>query len=247
MLTVTTACRKAFLAVVGAVPSLLNVANPLAQSIPLSTQGGGLGLGGLGGNEHKVKPLCQDDYPQIKFWNEDDWKTYCKMMKASSADRGIVSDYMESEDGQAVSAGRAREIREVAFTLWYEMLDKGRAPSKWSEAAADVRKFYYAGLEEKCPEMRYCHNSWKAHHLATKNYSSFYSNHGHKGHHSTIKQEQVNSENISPDAKPQKRSFSDGKEEDVERGPGVKRTKRTHQVKPVVCMVAFVSDFLLVL
>lgn len=234
------------MAVVGAVPSLLTVANPLGQIIPLSTQGGGDGLGGLGGNKYKVKSLCKDDYPQIKFWNDKDWRAYCREMQATSANRIIVSNYMESEDGHTVSEARAKEIREVAHALWFEIIDKGRAPIRWGEAAADVKDFYCAGMEEKCPEMRYCNNNWKAQHLATKNYSSFYNNHGHKGRcsSSAIKQEQANCEDTSPDVKPQKRSLSDGKEEDVERKSGVKRTKRTHQGKPVVCMVAFVSDSL---
>ncbi|KJA14045.1 hypothetical protein HYPSUDRAFT_209029 [Hypholoma sublateritium FD-334 SS-4] len=225
---------KAFSAVVGAVPSLLTVANPLGQTIPLSTQGGGGGLGGLGGNKYKVKSLCKDDYPQIKFWKDTDWKTYCREMLATSANQVIVSNYMETEDGHTVSDARAKEIREVAHALWFEIIYKGRAPIKWGEAAADVKEFYCAGMEEKCPEMRYCNNNWKAQHLATKNYSSFYNNHGHKGPRNAIKQEQANCKDTSPDAKPQKRSLSDGKEEDVERKSGVKRTKRTHQGKPVV-------------
>ncbi len=221
----------AFSTVVAAVPGLLNVANPFGQKIPLNSQGSST----LGGTEYKTKSLCQADYPQIRFWNESDWKTHSKNMKASSSERTIVSDYMEGEDGNAVSAVRAQEIRAVAFSLWFEILNKGRAPAKWSEAAADVKNFYYACLEDKCPEMRYCHNSWKAQHLATKNYPSFHNNHGHKGLHGVVKQEPADQGNISDTVKPQKRGHSDGEEEGTGKGTGaVKKTKRTHRDKLVV-------------
>jgi hypothetical protein len=41
----------------------------------------------------------------------------------------------------------------VASTLWFKMVKKGCALPRWSEAAADVKNFYYAGMDKSCQEM----------------------------------------------------------------------------------------------
>ncbi|KIM36422.1 hypothetical protein M413DRAFT_31660 [Hebeloma cylindrosporum] len=215
---------QAFSAVVGAVPSLLHVANPLGQKVPLESRDGSH----LVIQKQRMAPLDHANYPSIKFWHDSEWRSYCKEMKAAASDKSIVSDYMEDEHGRPVSSERASEIREVASTLWFEMVEKGRAPPKWSEAAADVKSFYYAAMDESCQEMRYCHNHWKAQYLATKNYSSFYNNHGRKGPSGAIKKEP---EAAVANEKTQKRGRGDIEEENKDKAS--KKTKRTHQDKPV--------------
>jgi hypothetical protein len=150
-------------------------------------------------------------------------------MKAASSDKSIISNYMEDKHGKPVSSERASEIREVASTLWFEMVEKGCALPRWSEAAADVKSFYYGGMDENCQEMRYCHNHWKAQYLATRNYSSFYNNHGHKGPSGVVKQEP---DTAIVNAKFQKRSCGDIEGENKDKAP--KKPKRTHQDKPNV-------------
>jgi len=65
---------------------------------------------------------------------------------------------MESEDGRTVSDQRKAEIREVGASLWFEMVAKDWAPARWSVAPADVKEFFYNGMNSKCEEMQYCHN-----------------------------------------------------------------------------------------
>lgn len=216
--------RQAFSAVVGAVPDLLHIANPLGQELLLASQGGG--HLSVRNPNLKIQSLSQQDYPRIKFWYETDWKTYGKDKRAASDGTSITSDYMESNDGLTVSDRRKAEIREVAASLWFEMVDKGRAPAKWSAAPADVKEFFYNGMNSKCDEMRYCHNNWKAQHLATMNYSSFYNNHGQKGL-ATIKQEPE--EGIASNGNHTKRRRGDV-------GEGNKdKTKKQKRVNVVSC------------
>lgn len=215
-------------------PGLLHVANPLGQQLPVVSED----RNHLLLRDHKRKALVQEDYPRIKFWFESDWKVYRRDKKAASNDTSITSDYMEDEDGCTVPDRRKGEIREVAASLWFEMVAKGQAPARWSAAPADVKEFFYNGMNLKCEEMRYCHNDWKSQHLATMNYSSFYSNHGQKGPSMAIKQESDEGRAVSND-RSVKRGRSDG---DKDKAKKKRRAEGTGSVVSLDLLLNPIAD-----
>jgi hypothetical protein len=86
--------------------------------------------------------------------------------------------YIENEHGEVVDGYRATAIRENAHKIWFLLLENNLAPRTWGVATLEVCKHYNAEMVLHAPELRYCDSNWKAQHIATQNYSSWYSTHG---------------------------------------------------------------------
>lgn len=107
--------------------------------------------------------------------------------------------YVETRDGEPVSNDKVNAIREHARHLWQSLVTKRIAPVTWAQANLEAHNYYEHHMCERFPELSYGANNWKAHMVATENYSSWYGK--HVGQTAKIKNE-------PPAARPLKRSSS---------------------------------------
>ncbi|KAH8113020.1 hypothetical protein DFH11DRAFT_1878619 [Phellopilus nigrolimitatus] len=186
------AYKSAYQSLVSAVPALL------ATSTNLS----GLPFPSI---TTSVTPLCEADYPGVRYWRRSKWTEHTRTQKGLSdamglkgvAQRGptrasqninVAMLYVENEKGESVDGERAQNMRSFAHTIFHKLLAFKKAPSTWSIAGNDVKDHYANEMESKFPELRFCADQWKAQYIATQIYSSWSSN--HLGKDTSIKMEQ---------------------------------------------------------
>jgi len=148
--------------------------------------------GGVGANQgvlSALAPLCQEDYPKIKFWFKRQWTEFSNVHATNAASgpqaRGrsraaqginVTMQYVELEDGTVVGGDRATEMRKFARAIWVSVSKAGPLPSKWGQADVQTRQQYLSAMGSRFPELRFCDLDWKIDQIATDNYPSWYSN-----------------------------------------------------------------------
>ena len=136
-----------------------------------------------------LEPLCQENYPKIKFWFKRQWIAFSndhptnatsgpQARGRSRASQGInVSmQYVELEDGTVISGDRATEIRNFAHAIWVSISKTGPPPSKWGQADIQTRLQYLSAIGSRFPELRFCDLEWKIEQIATDKYPLWYTN-----------------------------------------------------------------------
>lgn len=174
-LTVIHNIRSAYKALVEAVPALINYVSP--------------------GDRGRFTALCpaaacrQEDFANVRFWHQDDWKDHQKLKKgvsganigdrskSTSQDVNKVMLYAENAQGEPVSNARAAEICQVALQMFHQLANHKLAPPSWKKAGADIASQFYTEMESQCEEMRLCSNHWKSDYLATQIYPSWHVTH----------------------------------------------------------------------
>jgi hypothetical protein len=131
------------------------------------------------------------DYSKVKFWYRKNWLQYLKDCGNSTQvgeepihgktlmSRGINKNakYIEDVDGEPVNGWRLRDILAHTRAIWASFRSVKRAPPTWGKANAEVAQVYRCEMRTRFPELSLCDNDWKADHLATEHYSSWYHNH----------------------------------------------------------------------
>ena len=137
-------------------------------------------------------PLSRTHYPNVKYWTREEWND-AESKKSNSSDplvekagtstRGktlcaqgvnVCTKFIEHSNGKPITGTQAAEIREYARSLWKDLYISGLAPRTWGEAPRSIQDKYSREMEKQWEVLRYCENSWKAQHLATKTYSQWY-------------------------------------------------------------------------
>jgi hypothetical protein len=134
------------------------------------------------------------DYPKVKFWYRHDWNKFKDGANSTNVgvepvcgktlmSKGINKNtkYIEDADGKPVDGFRLRDIRAHTRAVWESLKNVNRAPSSWGKANAEVAQLYRHEMRTKFPEFALCENDWKADHLATESYPSWYNNHVKSG------------------------------------------------------------------
>lgn len=84
---------------------------------------------------------------------------------------------MEDSDGVPVSKARLKQIRKVAYSIFFQLNQHGMAPDTWKKAGLDVVKEFRAEMELQVPELRLCSQHWKATNLPTLIYPTWSASH----------------------------------------------------------------------
>ena len=130
-------------------------------------------------------PLTQLDrgeFPNVKLWLQGGYRSRCKSGKNGDVDDlvekpegSILSMYMEDENGNEIPEEVRKATRETAKGFFNLIMEKGRAPGAWDEAAIDVKNEYIHIMESSHPFLRLCEGHWKAKKVATNSYSQWHS------------------------------------------------------------------------
>lgn len=161
--------RDAYMALVGAVPALLNTTNPFGLALPDASS---LSM--------DTRNLEANDYPLVNFWHRMAWKKAedrPKLQKGQSGNgKNIAQTYIEDENGKAASGERAESIRRAARNIWAQFWSEGVAPDKWENASHEVVHRFNRAMWKEAPELRLCAENWKTHYLAMSLYPGWVKN-----------------------------------------------------------------------
>lgn len=89
----------------------------------------------------------------------------------------VSCTYLQDENGQAVSAQRAKSIRSLMLSSFRELHGQGLAPESIGQASLQVLRWLFRTLRQQYFELRLCADNWKAIKLLTDNYSQWYNYH----------------------------------------------------------------------
>lgn len=143
-------------------------------------------------HEYAVEPeLRRADFPKVSFWERRDYNTWKSSQKGVSgitlgkrgnaqASQGmnVNMQYVENANGIPVDGFRAASIRSTAYSIFFELKERGCAPTVFSKIVQHAKVHYIVEMERNHPELRLCANHWKSLFVATQNYPSWYGHHG---------------------------------------------------------------------
>ena len=124
-------------------------------------------------------PLKKDDYPNVKFWELDQWSKWVNQQmemgnfKNGMQGQGMNSSFMEDTEGYRVSVTWQKQILEEVHTSWRTMQAFEIELKPLRSMPAPPRDYFRARLAVKCPELRLCANHWKVDRVWRKNFSSW--------------------------------------------------------------------------
>jgi hypothetical protein len=141
---------------------------------------------------HSANTLPQrEDYPNVNYWYRQDWLNHIKVSSNSTNIemqpvrgkslilKGINKNakFIEDADGNPVDGYRLKDMLNHQRAIWTIFRNMQRAPLSWGKADAEVAHIYHHEMCMKFPEFMLCESDWKADHLATEHYPSWYNNH----------------------------------------------------------------------
>ena len=129
----------------------------------------------------------QNNYPDVKFWTQRAYKNYLGEKKSifepgqdvrslrgsgrlSKTGENVACDYIEMEDGKAVSGDTAAQIRKFCSSVFKTIKNTPTMtlPSNWSAIGITERQFVQANLYQQYPYLRLCEDNWKVTYLASR-------------------------------------------------------------------------------
>ncbi|KAJ7315521.1 hypothetical protein DFH08DRAFT_971883 [Mycena albidolilacea] len=165
------AIKSAYHKLVTAVPSLIAAtSNPFGLPVAAAS-GAGPGPSPFGQLKTPPAPLLKSDYPFVEFCNRNDFTSLTKSDGVSNTGGPNPSEVA------LASQGRVTAIGKFAQSLWFWLLEHGRAPLTQRRASSDVVQLYCDEMGRQFPELRLCADNWKAQQIATNNYPSWIKNH----------------------------------------------------------------------
>jgi hypothetical protein len=127
--------------------------------------------------------------------------------------------YVEDETGEPVDGDTVDNMRAYARLIWRLLLDSGMAPATWADANLMAHNYYEHHMTQCFPVLSYGASNWKAHMLATDNYSSWYGK--RVGRKAKVKSEPVECDTTSANIK-----YSGSKAFKRSRSPSTKRSSK---------------------
>ena len=174
-----------------AVPQVLSISNPLSVQ-PTCLQP----IPGLGTS------ISKDSWPKPSDYNEEKLKSllwYRKMWVAEVGDKkgmtgvkpkqrgqghkraakgiNVTMLYVVNDEGTPIDGHRAKDIRDMARSLWNGFDMAGLAPKSWMLATFSVIETFKTEMQYHFEELRLCESGWKVNQIAIDNYPSWRRNH----------------------------------------------------------------------
>ncbi|KAG6914497.1 hypothetical protein DXG01_016920 [Tephrocybe rancida] len=92
----------------------------------------------------------------------------------SGSGGNVMTWYVETDDGEPVGNDTVDGLRALARLIWNELEKRGIAPATWAKAGLAAHNYHEHHMCQRYPELSYGENNWKAHQVATDNYSLWY-------------------------------------------------------------------------
>jgi hypothetical protein len=231
--------RNAYIVLANAVPQVLSISNPLSIQPAHS-----LSLPGLGTSISKESWPKALDYSQEKLgallWYRKMWtaqvgdkkgisgsksKNGGKGRKRAAEGINVTMLYVVNDEGIPIDGYRAKDIREMARSLWNGFDKAGLAPKSWMVATYSVIEAFKTEMQHNFEELRLCEAGWKVNQIAIDNYPSWRRSHiaGVK-----VKEEDEDLENKKADGEEDSENKNADEDEDsVSEGSSVEPSDRS--------------------
>ncbi|KAG1848383.1 hypothetical protein C8R48DRAFT_408887 [Suillus tomentosus] len=157
-------------------------------------------------DEECDRELDPEDYPHLKSWTKQQWQEDCPKNSsavpgsAAKSSRGsarmaqginVSCTYLQDEQGNPVSAQRAKAIRQLMLSSFRQLETQGLAPDSIGQASLQVLRWLTHTLRKQFLELRLCADNWKSMKLMTDNYSQWYNYHVKRRGTKRIKSEDI--------------------------------------------------------
>lgn len=103
----------------------------------------------------------------------------------------VSCTYLQDEQGNPVSAQRAKAIRQLMLSSFRQLETQGLAPDSIGQASLQVLRWLTHTLCKQFLELRLCADNWKSMKLMTDNYSQWYNYHVKRRGTKRIKSEDI--------------------------------------------------------
>jgi hypothetical protein len=134
----------------------------------------------IGITHHNMPQFRQQDFPQVKYWDEGTFKEWFEVNGRSMGQKGrdhlgIKLYFLEDEEGLLLNKTRITNLREFTKGLFMKIRDNlpSALVKSWSHADFEYQQIFYAELRHYFAELGYCANNWKARQFISIFYSDW--------------------------------------------------------------------------
>ena len=111
----------------------------------------------------QIKEENKDAYPNIQFWNKEEWTAYwnCKKSKPTNptADERVHAvSFIEDGNGDTMSATQLSAIHQTAWQIWETFKSCREATQQWGRANSKIVNMYRLKMCTTHPELQLCSN-----------------------------------------------------------------------------------------
>jgi len=121
----------------------------------------------------------RESHPKVRFWTYADYLSWRDSETNSESQAGVRGklDYLEEENGGAISNETLTNIRRTMRNAWSTLVNRKLAPRSWGRLDASGRHIFHTLVENAHPLFKLADNGWKLERLATSMYSAWRKNH----------------------------------------------------------------------
>jgi hypothetical protein len=113
---------------------------------------------------HELEQLEQEEYPDVKFWTQDEWQDYCNNANEVKVKK---LDFLCNKDGNPVTANHLKAMTDTTKKLWGDLYRFGYDPITWRYVGKTADEYYSRNMRISYLEFALCVDNWKAHTFAT--------------------------------------------------------------------------------
>jgi hypothetical protein len=113
--------------------------------------------------------LDKDDYPDVPYWIESDWTSYCERQRDRAKPISRLG-FLTDEDGNALSESRVKEITSYAKQSWNELYRHRLDPISWTKKTQSTATFFSHMMKVDIPEFCLGDGNWKVERFAIIKY-----------------------------------------------------------------------------
>ena len=129
---------------------------------------------GLGQHLPDVPPLP----PRILYRTRDDWNRATKPKAAKQGPQpdghNVAQRFIEDENGEPISGGKAREARTMLHTLLHSLVWSGQAAASAQTLGNEARIYLHVNLARRFPMLLFCEEgTWKIDLFISQQYPGF--------------------------------------------------------------------------
>ena len=106
----------------------------------------------------QIKEENKDAYPNVQFWNKEDWTAYwnCGKSKPSNLTangRVHAASFIKDVNGDTMSATQLSTIHQTAWQIWETFESCRKAPQQWGKANSKIVNMYRLKMHTTHPEL----------------------------------------------------------------------------------------------
>ncbi len=166
-------CSDAYIALIQAVPQLLQFVTP-PPGLPIRATSFAAPISGTS-PALTLPQLLQKDYPNVRYWRHTEYQKRDKQDTTlrHKEDNRKTTMYLEDETGAQISKSLRSRLYNHAFAFWKALDDSGIKVTNFRETNLDIIKRFRNSVEADFSFLRLCEHHWKADELWKQTCSTY--------------------------------------------------------------------------